>query len=210
MQIQKVDLNNFTITPFKELQEINGVLFPEDVAFRQLLITGPPGSGKSTMIRKLRGWPEEGYIDLSIKNWWSNQALAMRPREIHLGFPCVGYKEALAVFDEQWNVSLTPLELDLDRILLPPKKKHIFSLDWRKRYVFEFLLPPVYVLFKQREMRHKIGTHHVDSEVTIEQVKNQVIIYRMAAFYLHMNGQRVYIRERVDAPPLKINGPENV
>lgn len=78
---------------FDAHKKIKGITFPEFVSFRQLLITGPPGAGKSTMIRNLGGWSEEGYIDLSLNRWWTAQSLSLRPREIHLGFPFKGKKK---------------------------------------------------------------------------------------------------------------------
>lgn len=191
-----------------ELKTIKGVVFPASVGFRQLLITGPPGAGKSTLIRKLGGWSEEGYVDLSLNRWWTAQALAVRPREIHLGFPCEGFKDALAVFDEEWIRSLTPPELNLERIRVPPVKRYFFSVNWRKRYTFEFLIPSPEVLFRQREKRAKKGTHHVDNAVTLDRVRNQVTIYQLAAQYLHQHGLTVYIREGMDGKLWRIADPE--
>ena len=62
-------------TPVKDIQIIKGVVFPAHITFRQLLISGPPGSGKSTLVGMLGGWPEEGYVDLSSKKWWTAQCL---------------------------------------------------------------------------------------------------------------------------------------
>ena len=43
------------------LDWIKGVAYPRDVRFRQIIVTGPPGSGKTSLIQKLGGWPEEGW-----------------------------------------------------------------------------------------------------------------------------------------------------
>ena len=74
------------------------------------------------------GWPEEGYVDLTLKGWWRAQSLTFRPREVHLGFPFAGHSDALTVFDREWLEAPLPLELDPHRILLPPRKDRV-ALD---------------------------------------------------------------------------------
>ena len=187
--------------PCKDLHYMKGLAFPLDVKFRHVLVTGPPGAGKSTLIRKLGGWSEEGYLDLCRPRWWTDQALAIRPREVHLGFPFIGFKQGLAVFDREWLQADPHPRLDLPRIHIPPAKRHFFSVDWRKRYVFEFVLPPAGQLFEQRSERARRGTHPVDEGLTLELVTAQLEVFRQSALYLSRNGMRVYIREGTSSPP---------
>jgi len=183
---------------------MKGLAFPMDVKFRQVLVTGPPGAGKSTLIRKLGGWSEEGYLDLARPRWWADQALAIRPREVHLGLPFVGIKQSLAVFDDEWLNARPHPRLDPVRIHIPPAKKHFFSVDWRSRYVFEFLLPPARQLFEQRDARARRGTHPVDVNLSVELVNAQLEVFRQSALYLSRHGVRAYIREGTSKPPVCI------
>ena len=183
---------------------MKGLAFPMDVKFRHVLVTGPPGSGKSTLIRRLGGWSEEGYLDLTRPRCWADHALAIRPREVHIGFPFVGFKRGLAIFDREWLDADPHPRLDVTRIRIPPPKKHFFAVDWRARYVFEFLLPPASQLFEQRDKRARRGTHHVDEHLTLELITAQLEVFRQSALYLSRKGVRVYIREGTSSPPICI------
>ena len=182
----------------KDLQTIKGFDFPAHVRFGQLIVTGPPGCGKSTFMLKVSGWPEEGYIDLCMPKWWTVPSLSLRPREIHQGLPCAGYERGLAVYDPEWVDPLSPPALELDRIKIPPAKRYFFSVDWRSRYVFEFLLTPPQIIFEWRSKRARQGTHYVDDSISSALIEKQVETLWLVAQHLHRNGLSVYIREGVD------------
>jgi energy-coupling factor transporter ATP-binding protein EcfA2 len=197
-------MQRFKTDPIEDVQLIKGIAFPSHVTFRQLLITGPPGAGKSTMLRRLGGWSEEGYIDLSINKWWTAQSLSLRPREIHLGLPFVGHKQALAVFEKAWIETETPLQIDFERIRIPPAKKHFFSVNWHNKYVFEFLVPSSKTLLRRRVERSKRGTHPVDIDLDRQIIERQVDAYRQIALFLFQQGISVYLRDDIDSLPLRI------
>ncbi len=138
------------LVPITELQNVRGIDLPIGLTFVQLVVTGPPGAGKTYYINTIHGWPNEGYIDLTRKGWWKEKSLTYRPREVHLGLPFEGVPQALAVFDPQWLEAKKPLKLQLTRFQIPPDGSRFLQTDWRRRYIFEFLLPRAEVIFAQR------------------------------------------------------------
>jgi hypothetical protein len=198
------DLLKKILEPIKELQNIRGIDLPIGLEFLQLVVTGPPGAGKSYYIDKIGGWPNEGYLDLTRNNWWKNQSLVFRPREVHLGLPFHGFKEALTVFDKEWLSCSVPPPLEYTRIKIPPAKKHLLQTDWRNRYIFEFLIPNPSTIYGQRLARQSDGYFPVDENLSLDMVRQQVAVYREVALYLHRAGLNVYLRKSLDKPPMII------
>ncbi len=195
---------DLVLTPIEDLQDIHGVDFPKVAKFRQFLITGPPGSGKSTIVGKMRGWPYEGYIDLTVANWWRARELTYRPREIHLGAPFKGHSEALTVLDDAWLRACETLEMDFRRIHIPPTKSWFFGADWRTQYVFEFILPSSETIFQDRLERAKTGLFPHDRNISPEIVTSQVAFYRTIAWYFWISGMNVYVRTEREGTPMSI------
>lgn len=198
--------SSFETEPIANLRRHRGIPFPADMKMHQLLVTGPPGSGKSTLIRKVGGWPEEGYIDLTSKRWWASRMLSLRPREVHLGFAFVGFDEAMTIFDREWMESRTEPALDLGRIRIPPPKRRLYHRNWRRRYVFEFLLPSAEWVFGQRLQRARRKTHRVDEDFDLGLVRRQLETLWIGARYLDHQGLLVYVREGVEGRLLRFLG----
>jgi hypothetical protein len=193
--------------PVPDLKSVKGLLLPASVRFRQIVATGPPGAGKSHFIRKLGGWPEEGYIDLTLKNWWRAQPLTLRPREVNLGFPFVGHSRALTVFDKEFLDAEVALEIDESRVLYPPRRRHILSTGWRARYAFFFLMPPAQRVLAGRLGRVNEGVHPVDANVTLAEIERQLALYRRAVLLFHRAEMTSFVIEDFDASPKVLGSP---
>ena len=185
-----------------ELVEIKGIPFPPDVRFTEVIVTGPPGSGKTTLIDALGGWPQEGYLDLASNCWWRDRSLAYRPREVHLGFPFVGHKASHAVFDTEWRERPAPLELS--RVRIPPEKLCALSRDWRHRYVFDFQLPDAEELHAVRARRRSIGSHPADADLSPELVERELKVYESLALHFQHCGVPVYVRRTWGGEPMRV------
>ncbi|MBZ0112887.1 MAG: metallophosphoesterase [Thermoanaerobaculia bacterium] len=183
-----------------DLQSIKEISYPAGTNFREILVTGPPGSGKSTLVQHLGGWPEEGLVDLSAPHWWRSRDLSARPRQIHFAFPFKGQKDSLAVHDALWVAHGPELRLATERVRLPTKGLG-WGFDWRRRYLFDVQLPPEDDLLRAREERAQRGSHPVDRNLSRELVRLQLDLYRSLAELLHEAGFRVIVRTQYDGAP---------
>ena len=197
-------MDRFATEPVTELQTIKGIEYPLGVLFGQLLITGPPGAGKSTQIASIGGWLEEGAIDLCAPHWWRSRDLSIRPREVHLYLPFQGWEPCLSVFAHEWE-GATPPPVDAARIRIPPPKRHFLSVDWRNRFLFEFLLPSAETIHRRRLQRRQ-REYHPDDEVLDPDMVSPLIEVQLerfwqAALILHCRGMRVIVRDSSEHPP---------
>lgn len=181
---------------------IRGVPVPHGIHFRQIIVTGPPCSGKTSLVRNLGGWPEEGCIDIGLDRWWRSRVLAYRPREVHLKIPFKGWHDSHTVFDREWLDAPTPV--DYGRIQTPPEKSRLLQLDWKRRFVFDFQLPPVERIYAIRSKRAVRGSHLVDGALSREEVELQCAVYELLALHFHRCGMRVVVRTEFGGLPRRV------
>ena len=186
---------------------IKGVAVPRGVRFRQIIVTGPPASGKTSLVQKLGGWPEEGCIDLAQEHWWRSRVLAFRPREVHFSIPFKGFRNSHTVFDREWLDAPTPV--DYTWIQIPPGRSWFFQTSWRTRFVFDFQLPSPDRIYTIRKARASVQSHPVDRILVKEEVERQCAVYEFLAQHFHRCGMRVVVRTDFDGMPRTIIDAED-
>jgi hypothetical protein len=115
--------------------------------------------------------------------------------------PFKGVQHGLALFEKEWLDADPPLELEIDRVALPPAKRRLSLVGWRSRFVFEFLLPPADSIFAARQERAYRHSHVVDEDLSLDQVQAQLEAFRAVAMHFHQAGLRVLVRDDFDGPP---------
>ena len=196
-------MDQLELQPVETLTTFHGIPFPKGVRYRQLLFLGPPGSRKLKMINYVCGWPEIGNLNLAQPHWWKNKNLCFRPHAVHLLLPFAGLPNALTIFDPLFNQEREAFQLDFSRIVLPPNNQWLFSIDWKNRFVFDFLLPDPETIFAWRLERRKHNPHPIDRDLTLEKVHAQYHLHEQIAKFLHMNNLKVFVRRAWDQPPLR-------
>ena len=185
-----------------KLKDRNGILYPSKMKFSSWIVVGPPCTGKSYLIEKIGGYPNEVAIDISEDKWWKVEPLTHRPREIHLALPFKGFDGGYSVYDDKWKGTEEFPELDFDRIKIPHKKKFVLAPNWRARFVFDFILPPPRWLFAAREKRLASNDMRlVDVGLTPEWVAWQVHVHWRVAWFFHQAGLQVMLRPFNTARP---------
>ena len=105
----------------------------------------------------------------------------------------------MTVFDGEWLAHFRELELETDRIRIP--KLSLGFWDPRKKFVFDFLLPPADKILAVRRERSHRESHPVDMQLSQEQVAHQVAAYSQVANHFQRSGMRVYLRDGFGAAP---------
>ena len=108
------------------------------------------------------------------------------------------------MLDDEWLSDYDSLKMDFNRIRIPPAKAWFFGTDWRTRFVFEFILPPADLIYRDRLKRAKTGLFPYDRLITPEIVTRQVEFYRTIAWYFWTSGMHVYVRTEREGAPMKI------
>ncbi|MBF0311369.1 MAG: serine/threonine protein phosphatase [Magnetococcales bacterium] len=184
-----------------QTREVRGVILPAGVVVSRLVVTGPPGCGKTSLIDRLRGWPGEVCLDLTSNLWWRSPALNHCPREVHFAVPFVGEGQSCPVYDQKWDTGHEWPDIDFTRLQIPSGTKGVLSPNWLTRLIFEFMLPSPDWIYDQRLKRAESGTHHVDQVLSMERIQWQVFVHWRLAEFFHRCGLLVYVREGVEETP---------
>lgn len=185
-----------------KLKERNGILYPANMKIRSWIICGIPGSGKSHLNNEIGGWPGEVGIDLSADNWWKVGPLAYRPRVVHFALPFIGFDQSHPVYADLWQKMESYPDVEWKRIKIPQKKKFLLASDWRKAFVFDFILPPPVWILKQREKRFASEDKRLmDADLSEAWIRWQVHIYWSTAWHFHHSGLQVIVRPFSTARP---------